>query len=150
MTKLLSKLVSIKSLGTKRAGQVTLGAVLLVLATAVPAQAQTMTKNGYALPGFLFSPGERRAREACAQGRPECRASVRAQMYYEMSISLIVPWALLGIAVLGVLGWMQMQEKKKQKARLRARAHHDPSKFRKLDSEREERTRNQDDDEDNL
>ena len=85
-----------------------------------------------------------------SQSRPECRASVRAQMDYEMSISLIVPWALLGLAVLGVLGWMQMQEKKKQKARLRARAHHDPGKFRKLDSEREERKRDQDDDEDNL
>ena len=67
------------------------------------AQAQVMKPNGMALPGVLFPAAERRAREACLDERPECRASVRAELHQEMSYSLLVPWALLGFAILGGL-----------------------------------------------
>lgn len=109
-----------------------------------------MKPNGWPLPGFLFSATEKRAREACAEERSECRAAVRAQMHYEMQISLVVPWLALGLAVLGRLMWGRVQEKKKAKARLLARSHHDPGKFRKLDRDDDERVKTDDDDDNNL
>jgi hypothetical protein len=126
-------------------------AVLMTLLPAMPVQAQVMTPNGWPVPSFFFSGTEQRAREACAEKRPECRASVRAQMEYEMAISLFIPWVLVGIAALGGLSYARVQEKKKQKARMLARAHHDPGKFRKLDADGNTPARKtDDDDEDNL
>jgi len=111
------------------------------------AQAQVFKPQGFTLPGFLFSPSERRAREACAEERPECRPSIRAEMEHEMSISLLVPWVALGLAILAVLLWLRLQERKKMKLRYAARARHDPAKFRKLDREQSERKKDEDDDE---
>ena len=91
--------------------------------------------------------GERRAREACAEESPNCRANVRAQMEQEMAISLILPWILLGAGVLIVLFYLRAEEKKKAKARELARRHHDPGAFRKLDREKTEKANTDDDDE---
>ena len=103
---------------------------------------------GMAIPSFFFPAAEQRAREACAQNLPTCRSSVRAEMYQEMSISLAVPWVLLGVAILVLLFRMRSQEKKKEQARAAARRHHDPGAFRKLDREKTAKTTNDDDAED--
>ncbi len=119
------------------------------VATAPPATAQIIKPYGMAIPSFFFSAGERRAREACVENRPECRASVRAEIEQEMLISLIIPWALLGVGILIVLFALRNAERKKLKAAAEARRHHDPGKFRKLDREKSEQ-RNTDDDADDL
>ena len=93
----------------------------------------------------FFPASERRAREACAQELPNCRAAVRAQMEYEMAISLTIPWIILGVGVIIALMWLRGQEKKKAKARLLARAHHNPGAFRKIDSEAKEKSNDDDD-----
>ncbi len=62
-----------------------------------------------------------------------------------MSISLAIPWILLGAAILAVLIQMRNQEKKKEQARAAARRHHDPGAFRKLDREKVAKTANDDD-----
>jgi hypothetical protein len=121
-------------------------ATVWVLGGVPSAHAQVMKPNGMALPGFLFPAAERRAREACLQQRPECRASVRAQIEQEMAYSLLIPWVLLGGAILGVLLWMRGKEKQKERARLVARAHHEPGKFRKLDHDSDERPKQTDND----
>ncbi len=122
----------------------------LGVTVAPPAQAQIIKPQGLTIPGFFFSPAERRAREACAQERPECRTAVRAQMEQEMAISLALPWVLLGAAVLGVLFWLRGQEKKKQRASLAARARHEPGAFRKFDRDRAERAKDAADEEADL
>ena len=122
---------------------------LLSVATAPPVAAQIIKPYGMAVPSFFFSGTEQRAREACAENRPECRASVRAQMEHEMAISLVIPWVLLGIGVLVVLFSLRNAERKKVKAAEAARRHHDPGKFRKLDREKSEQ-RNTDEDAEDL
>jgi len=126
--------------------------LLLVLGVTGPASAgQAVIKPyGMPIPSFFFPAAEQRAREACAQERPECRASVRADMEQEMAISLVIPWVILGVGILIVLLYLRKQEKAKQKARMAARQHHDPAAFRKLDREKEERKRGDDDDDDQL
>ncbi len=112
---------------------------------APPAVAQVIEPYGMPIPSFFFSPAERRAREACAQELPECRASIRADMEQEMAISLMLPWIMLAVAVLGVLFWLRAEEKKKLRARALARQHHEPGAFRKLDRERSDRSKDDDD-----
>ena len=104
----------------------------------VPARAQVMKPDGIALPWFR-SPAEQRARAACEQNLPECRASVRQQMADEKAASMITPWLILGVAILAVLFWLRAQEKKKEKKRAQAQRRHNPESFRKLDRTREER-----------
>jgi len=117
-------------------------------ATAPAAQAQIIKPGGVPIPSFFFPAGERRAREACAQELPTCRAAVRAQMEYEMAISLTIPWIILAVGVISVLMWLRAQEKKKAQARLLARAHHNPGAFRKLDREAKEKSNDDEDAED--
>jgi hypothetical protein len=125
-----------------------LAAVLLAaMGAAAPAHAQIIKPQGLTLPGFLFTPAERRAREACIEERPECRATVRAEIEQEMAISLTLPWILLAACVLGVLFWLRGQEKKKAAVRAAARRNHDPGAFRKLDREKSDRKKNGDADE---
>lgn len=113
---------------------------LLMLAGigSTPATAQIMKPDGFAIPWF-HSPAERQAREACEQNLPECRASVRQEIAKEKAATVITPWLILGVAILGVLFWMRAQEKKKEKRRVRAQRHHDPNAYRRLDKTREER-----------
>lgn len=111
-----------------------------------PAAAQVIKPYGMPIPSFFFPAGERRAREACAEESPNCRASVRAQMEQEMAISLVIPWILLGAGVLLVLFYLRAEEKKKAKARELARRHHDPGAFRKLDRDKTEKKKTDDDD----
>jgi hypothetical protein len=112
----------------------------MVTGSALPASAQIMPDQGIPLP-FFRSRSEEIARRACRENLPECRASVRAQMELEQSITVIVPWAALGIAILGILFWLRAQEKKKEQKRRRARRHHDPSTFRNLDKTQADRDR---------
>ncbi|MBY0508941.1 MAG: hypothetical protein K2P94_02205 [Rhodospirillaceae bacterium] len=112
-----------------------------------PAAAQVFKQQGLPIPSFFFSGAERRAREACADNLPNCRASVRARMNQEMEISLTIPYIVLAVGLITALVWLRGQEKKKAKARALARAHHDPGAFRKLDKEKKEK-RDTDDDED--
>jgi hypothetical protein len=111
-----------------------------------PAAAQVFKQQGLPIPAFFFSAAERRAREACADNLPNCRASVRARMEQEMAISLTIPYVVLAIGLLVVLVWLRGHEKKKARARALARRHHDPGAFRKLDKDKTEK-RNADDDE---
>ena len=104
-------------------------ASLVTGAVAVGAQsasAQIMPTQGIPLPVFR-SRSENLARDACRENRPECRASVRAQMEFERSITVILPWATLGIAIIAILFWLRAQEKKKEQHRIRARRRHDPA-----------------------
>ncbi len=109
-------------------------------ASALPVSAQIMPQQGIPLPGFR-SRAEELARRACRENLPECRASVRAQMDLERNITIIAPWAALGVAILAVLFWLRAQEKKKERKRLDARRRHDPSTFRNLDKTQADRDR---------
>ena len=111
-----------------------------------PAEAQVFKPQGMPIPSFFFPAAERRAREACANNEPNCRASVRAQMEQEMAISLTFPWIILGAGVLVVLFYLRKQEKKRAAVRALARRNHDPGAFRKLDKDKTERKRASDDD----
>ncbi len=97
--------------------------LLLGLAQFVPAHAQVMPSQGIDIPWFR-STSERAQREACRRNLPECRATVRAQMAFEESITVILPWASLGVAILGVLLWLRNQEKKRERQKKLARMHH--------------------------
>ncbi len=66
---------------------------------------------------------------------------MRAQMEFERSITVIFPWAALGVAILGVLFWLRAQEKKKEAHRRAARRKHDPDTFRNLDKTQAEKER---------
>lgn len=103
-----------------------------------PAGAQIIKPDGITLPWFR-SPAEQRAREACAQNLPECRASVRREMAQEKTATVITPWLILGVGVLVALLWLRAQERKKLKKRASAQRRHNPETFRKLDRTREER-----------
>jgi hypothetical protein len=119
---------------------------VLALAQAVPAGAQVMPTQGIPIPWF-HSPVERAQRDACRRNLPECRASVRAQMEIEQAITVILPWAGLGVAALIGLFWLRAQEKKRERARQQARLHHTPGAFKKLDKEKRAKGENGDDEE---
>lgn len=106
-------------------------------ASALPASAQIMPEQGIPLP-FFRSRSEEIARRACMEGLPECRASVRAQMEFERSITVAFPWALVGVVLLGILFWMRAQDKKKAQHRAQARRRHDPAKYKNLDKTKAE------------
>lgn len=114
-----------------------------------PASAQVFKPTGMAIPSFFFPAAERRARDACADNLPNCRASVRAQMEQEMAVSLVIPWVILGVGVLVVLFYLRKQERAKARARALARRHHDPGAFRRLDKDKTAQ-KNMDDDVDQL
>ena len=100
--------------------------------------------RGIAIPSFFFPSLKARQRDACANELAECRPAIRAEMEEEMAYSMILPWALVGVGVLGSLFYLRAQEKKKQKQRLAARRRTDPAKFRKLsqtDDEKETEAR---------
>jgi hypothetical protein len=101
-------------------------------ALVAPARAQVMPEQGVTLPWFR-SRSEQIQRDACRRNLPECRASVRAQMDIEQSVTVILPWAALGFAVLGVLFYLRAQEKKRERKKKLARMHHTPGAFKKLD-----------------
>lgn len=119
-----------------------------VTAGALPVSAQIMPEQGIPLPGFR-SRAEELARRACRENLPECRASVRAQLELGRSITVIAPWAALGIAILAVLFWLRAQEKKKERKRLEARRRHDPSTFRNLDKTQADKDREKERDAEN-
>lgn len=110
--------------------------LLLGVATLAPARAQVMPSQGIDIPWFR-SASERAQREACRRNLPECRSSVRAQMAIEESITVILPWAALGVAIVGVLFWLRAQEKKRERKKKLARMHHNPGAFKKLDKQKE-------------
>jgi hypothetical protein len=116
----------------------------IAVALPTPARAQVMPTQGIDIPWF-HSPMERAQREACRRSLPECRAATRAQMELEAAITVILPWASLGIAILAGLFWLRAQEKKRERKKKRARMHHTPGAFRKLD--REKQTKSDDDEE---
>ncbi|MCA0201510.1 MAG: hypothetical protein LCH56_11835 [Proteobacteria bacterium] len=114
------------------------GLVLLGPAAFAPARAQIMPSQGIDIPWFT-SKAEKAQRDACRRNLPECRSSVRAQMAIEESITVIVPWAGLGIAIIGVLFWLRGQEKKRERQKKLARMHHTPGAFKQLDKDKQER-----------
>lgn len=118
--------------------QVAVLAPALVCGVAPEAGAQIMKRDGFTLNWFA-SPAERRAREACANNQPDCRPSVRDQMDKEKAFSLLLPWALAGAIVLGVLFWLRKQEQEKLKKRRTAQQKHDPKAYKKLDQTKEDR-----------
>lgn len=101
-------------------------------AAAPPAKAQVMPTQGIDIPWFRSST-ERAQREACRRNLPECRADVRAQMAFEESITVIVPWAALGAAILAVLFWLRKKEKARERKKKLARMRHTPGAFKTLD-----------------
>jgi hypothetical protein len=109
-----------------------------------PARAQVMPEQGITLPWFR-SRSEQIQRDACRRNLPECRAAVRAQMDIEQSITVILPWAALGAAVLGVLFYLRAQEKKRERKKKLARMHHTPGSLKKRENEKQ--ARGDDDDE---
>ncbi len=113
-------------------------ALVLVLgfADAPGARAQVMPTQGIELPWFR-SASEQAQRDACRRNLPECRSSVRAQMQLEQSITVILPWAGLGVAILGVLFWLRGKEKKRERQKRLARINHTPGAFKKLDKAKE-------------
>lgn len=119
------------------------------LSTAVPAWAQVMPSQGIPIPWF-HSPAERIQRDACRRNLPECRSSVRAQLEFEESITVILPWVALAIAILGVLFWLRRQEREREKRKRLARMHHTPGAFKKLDASKEEKDKEEDEDADRL
>lgn len=104
-----------------------------------PAAAQIMPDNGIDF-GFFRSRQEQRAREACEKNLPECRADIRRQMQEEKGISLLTPWILLGVGVLGVLLWARKREKARQKMKKEAQRKHVPGQFKQLDKTGDQRT----------
>ena len=113
-----------------------------------PVRAQEMRTPGIDF-GWFGSSTERAQREACRRNLPECRASVRAQMNIEQSITVIVPWASLGLAVLGVLFWLRKREKKRAHAKKLARMMHTPASHKKAELQKEaKRKRDEEDDAD--
>lgn len=121
-------------------------ALMVGLAVIAPARAQVMPSQGIDIPWFT-SKSEKAQRDACRRNLPECRASVRTQMAFEESITVVVPWAGLGIAILGVLFWLRAQEKKRERQKKLARMHHTPGAFKKLDKDKQERRGDGDDEE---
>ncbi len=113
-------------------------APVLMCGAAPEAGAQVMKRDGFTIDWF-YSAAERRAREACANNQPDCRQSVRDRMDQEKAISLLLPWALAGGIILGVLFWMRKREQEKLAKRRAAQRKHDPKAFRKLDQSKEDR-----------
>ena len=116
-------------------------AAVLVTVVSAPVQAQgpnpaVIKPSGLTLPtwlpDWLMPPEEKRARKACAQNLPTCRAAVRRQMETEMAASLVTPWLMLGVGILIALLVLRAREKAKTKQRESARRHHDPRTYRKL------------------
>lgn len=122
----------------RRLLQVMILAPVLLCGGAPEAGAQIMKRDGFTIDWFS-SPAERRAREACANNQPDCRPSVRDQMDKEKAFSLLLPWALAGAIVLGVLFWMRKREQEKLKKRRAAQRKHDPKAYKKLDQSKEDR-----------
>ena len=134
-----------------RRPRVFISALVLLLACAElpPAQAQVMPPQGVDLPWFR-SASERAQRDACRRNLPECRASVRAQMQFEASITVILPWVALGVAILGALFWLRGKEKKRERQRRLARMHHTPGAFKKLDKSKDAKRDDDDEEADRL
>lgn len=122
-------------------------ALLAGFAMVAPARAQVMPSQGIDLPWFT-SKSERAQRDACRRNLPECRSTVRAQMALEESITVIVPWAGLAIAILGVLFWLRAQEKKRERKKKLARMHHTPGAFKKLDKDKQDKRESDDEEAD--
>jgi hypothetical protein len=113
--------------------------VLPIAAVPTAAVAQIMPDNGIDF-GFFRSAQEKRARAACEQNLPECRADVRRQMQTEKGYSLLTPWILLGLGILGVLLYARKREKAKEEQRKLARRKHVPGQFKGLDKTGDQRT----------
>ena len=117
--------------------------ILLGLALLAPARAQVMPSQGIDFSWFR-SASDRAQRDACRRNLPECRAAVRAQMDFEESITVILPWAGLGVAILGVLIWLRAQEKKREQKKKMARMMHTPNSVRRLDKKKQADDQEQD------
>jgi hypothetical protein len=109
-----------------------------VVAVASPTLAQDMGERGVPIPSFFFSRQERLAREACENKSPNCRSSVRDQMALEREISLLLPWAGLGVGLVLLLTYMRKKEQEKEKRRRMAQRNHVPGAFKTLDQDRPE------------
>ncbi|MDX2223351.1 MAG: hypothetical protein SFV21_11405 [Rhodospirillaceae bacterium] len=107
-------------------------------AAATPALAQEIPQFGIPIPWFR-SRAEKLARAACENNLPECRADVRRQLEAEKQVSLVTPWILLCVAVLGVLLILRKREKDRARQREEARRKHVPGAFKTLDQTRADR-----------
>lgn len=121
-------------------------ALSLVMIGPAPVRAQEMRTPGIDF-GWFRSSTERAQREACRRNLPECRASVRAQMNIEQSITVIVPWAALGFAILGVLFWLRKRERQREHAKKLARMMHTPASHKKAEAQRDAKRKRDDEDE---
>jgi hypothetical protein len=65
-------------------------------------------------------------------------------MAVEESITVILPWASLGIAILAVLFWLRAQEKKRERKKKLARLNHTSAAHKKMDQERHDRRESDD------
>lgn len=111
---------------------------LLLCGLTPSAGAQVMKRDRFTIPWFR-SAAEQRARDACLNNQPDCRPSVRDQIDQEKAISLLAPWGILGIAILGVLFWLRKLEQDKNKKLRDAQRKHDPKAYKKLDQTKEDR-----------
>ncbi len=118
--------------------QVLVLAPVLACGIAPEAGAQIMKRDGFTI-DFFRSPAERRAREACENNQSDCRPQVRAQIDQEKAISLLLPWAIAGAIILGILLWLRKLEQQKLKKRREAQRKHDPKAYKKLDQTKEDR-----------
>ena len=118
--------------------QVVVLAPVLACGIAPEAGAQIMKRDGFTI-DFFRSPAERRAREACETNQPDCRPQVRAQIDQEKAFSLLLPWAIAGGIILGILLWLRKLEQQKLKKRREAQRKHDPKAYKKLDQTKEDR-----------
>ena len=123
-------------MGFRRLLQIAALMPLLLGGIAAPASAQIMKRDGFTIPWFH---SDQRARDACFNNQPDCRPAVRAEIDQEKAISLLLPWAILGAIVLGVLFWLRKLEQDKIKKRKNAQRKHDPKAFKKLDQSKEDR-----------
>jgi len=122
---------------------------LMPFEMAAPASAQVMPTRGIDIPWFR-SASERAQRETCRRNLPECRAAVRAQMAFEQSITIALPWVALAFAILGVLFWLRKKEKERERKKKLARMHHVPGTFKNLDKDPEPKPRGANEEPDRL
>ncbi len=88
-----------------------------------PAAAQKMSEDGIQLPWF-HSRAEKLARQACEDGLPECRDSVRQRIATEKAITITAPWVGLCLVLLGAARFSRMREQKRRKKQEELARHH--------------------------
>jgi hypothetical protein len=98
--------------------------LLLVLsAGASPARAQIMHNDGVALPWF-HTRAEKLERQACEDNLPECRDSVRQQLAVEHMVTILAPWILLCLVMLGAVMYVRRRDAARERQRHQAERQH--------------------------